>query len=855
MGKYALLIGISEYPDGLTNLPAAVEDVSALQQVLQDKTLGGFDEVKPLINLSAEQMRREIELWYRKLQAKDMALLFFSGHGLKDERRDLYFATNNTEKDREQLVRATAVAARTIHDSIRYSRCKHQIVILDCCFSGAFGDLLAKDDGEVPIQDVLGAEGRVVLTSTSSVGYSFSEEGGEGPSIYTRYLVQGIEKGAADLNGDGWISIGELHEFASGKVQEESPAMSPKIITLKDEGYKLIVARSPQDKPEVKYRKEVEKKARKGKFTIPARRKLNSLRKQYGLAEEVTKAIEEEVLQPYREYQRKLAEYRETLQDCLAAEDKLSWETIVDLKDYQKHLNLKDNDVQSIETELVGQTITLPDENVPKIETRIEEHKSRETSNPAPNFTYKELTQEDISRIFYMKNVKASNGWAYNLEHINEIGGSTDSRVFELFWLASSRGAQAPSPGELIILHQRAKITHIVEILDINAYSNEEGTWRWVRALWMPPSKTDWSQLPHQRDILGFDPPTIVGGATLSFRSKNFSSFWKSWERIELFQNYVWLKLNKQTTLSAQAYQEQQRQPKSQYPTFSFETVRVDDKGNVIETTEGKAECFAEDLGHGLTLEMVRIPSGTFMMGTAEGEQGASGDEYPQHKVTVPEFWMGKFAITQEQWQAVARLKKIERDLETDPANFKGAKRPVEQVSWEDAEEFCKRLSKKTEKEYKLPSEAQWEYACRARTETPFHFGLTITTNLANYRGTDWIVQNKTYPGNYGKGPKGIYREETTEVGSFAIANPFGLYDMHGNVWEWCLDGWHENYKDAPNDGSDWKTSDERKVLRGGSWNDYPDRCRSAYRYRSVLGYYYDPIGFRVVCFPPGHNI
>lgn len=552
MDKYALLIGISEYPDGLTNLPAAVEDVSAFQRVLTDETLGGFDHVEALTDLSAGQMTRTIELWFADRQPDDLALLFFSGHGLKDERRDLYFAANNTEKIREKLVTSTAVSARNVHNFIRYSRCKHQIVILDCCFSGAFGNVLVKDDGTVPIKDILSADGRVVLTSTNSVGYSFEDQDGEGPSIYTRYLVEGIEKGAADLNGDGWISAGELHEFASRKVQEESPAMSPKIITLKDEGYKLIIAKSPKGKPEVKYRKEVEKKVRKGKFTIPARRKLNSLQKQYGLNKEVATAIEEEVLQPYREFQRKLADYRETLQDCLASADNLSRETIIDLKDYQKHLNLKDEDVQAIEKELVGRKITLP--NVALLDQRIEEHKLRESSNPVPNHTYKELTQEDASRILYIKNVKASNGWAYTLKHIEEIGGSADSRVFELFWPDGSKGAKTPSAGELVILHQRAKVTHVVEILDDNVHTNEAGAWRWVRALWMPSPQEDWSQLPHQREILGFEPPTIVGGATLSFQSKNFSSFWKVWQQIELFQGHVWLTLYRQTPLSAKEF-------------------------------------------------------------------------------------------------------------------------------------------------------------------------------------------------------------------------------------------------------------------------------------------------------------
>ncbi|MEM9266279.1 MAG: SUMF1/EgtB/PvdO family nonheme iron enzyme [Cyanobacteria bacterium P01_F01_bin.13] len=295
-----------------------------------------------------------------------------------------------------------------------------------------------------------------------------------------------------------------------------------------------------------------------------------------------------------------------------------------------------------------------------------------------------------------------------------------------------------------------------------------------------------------------------------------------------------------------------QPQITQQYQTFSFKTVRVDEKGKLLETLQKGAEFFTEDLGNGIKLDMVRIPGGTFMMGAAKGEEGASDDEYPQHKVTVPEFWMGKFAITQEQWQAVAKLKKINRNLKSDPANFKGAKRPIEQVSWEEAEEFCKRLSKKSAKKYTLPTEAQWEYACRAETGTPFHFGPTITTDSANYRGTDWQL-SKTYSGAYGKGPHGEFRETTTEVGSFAIANSFGLYDMHGNVWEWCLDHWHDNYTGAPLDGNAWTIdgNSSMRVLRGGSWYHTPVNCRSALRSRVRLDYRNSYIGFRVVCFPP----
>lgn len=290
----------------------------------------------------------------------------------------------------------------------------------------------------------------------------------------------------------------------------------------------------------------------------------------------------------------------------------------------------------------------------------------------------------------------------------------------------------------------------------------------------------------------------------------------------------------------AQARVNEPSAPFLQYPTFSFETVRVNEQGAVIETIAGEAAYFTEELGNGITLDMVRIPGGKFLMGAAQSEAGASADEYPQHEVRVPEFWMGKFAVTQEQWGAVASFTQIDRDLQREPAHFTGAKRPVEKVSWEEAMEFCKRLSQRSEREYTLPSEAQWEYACRAGTTTPFYFGPTVTIDLANYNSAH----------TYGKGPKGKYREQTTEVGRL-WPNGFGLYDMHGNVWEWCLDDWHDSYKGAPADGSEWKSSGERKVLRGGSWHDDPTYCRAAFRLRTSRVLRSNTIGFRVISVSP----
>ena len=271
-----------------------------------------------------------------------------------------------------------------------------------------------------------------------------------------------------------------------------------------------------------------------------------------------------------------------------------------------------------------------------------------------------------------------------------------------------------------------------------------------------------------------------------------------------------------------------------------------------LNWTSGKAQHFLEKLGDGVALDMVQIPAGSFLMGSPDDELERSDAEGPQHSVKVPSFFMGRYPVTQAQWRVVARMKPVNSEIEMklNPSNFEGDDRPVEQVNWFEAQEFCARLSATTPgRIYRLPSEAEWEYACRAGTQTAFCFGETLTTNLANYRGTEWKEVGES--GQYGRGPKGEYREETMPVGRFP-ANDFGLHDLHGNVWEWCEDEWHGSYKGAPEDGSAWvdvEATDERnRVLRGGSWFNYPRHCRSAFRNSDTPGNRVNSYGFRVVC-------
>lgn len=246
------------------------------------------------------------------------------------------------------------------------------------------------------------------------------------------------------------------------------------------------------------------------------------------------------------------------------------------------------------------------------------------------------------------------------------------------------------------------------------------------------------------------------------------------------------------------------------------------------ECRQARAHQQTEDLGGNVILEMVSIPGGTFLMGAADTEEGWFRRESPQHEVTVAPFFMAKYPVTQEQWKAV---------MGNNPSKFEGSKRPVENVSWYDAMDFCERLSQRTGRAYRLPTEGEWEYACRAGTTTPFHFGGIITSELANYDGTRSYVSE----------PTGKYRGETTDVGSFP-PNGFGLHDMHGNVWEWCADPWHENYYGAPSHATIWESQGTAlcRILRGGAWNILPTGCRSAFRDWAEPNIRNDSFGFRV---------
>jgi formylglycine-generating enzyme required for sulfatase activity/uncharacterized caspase-like protein len=627
MARLALLIGVSKYGAGIPALPECVVDVDAMQRVLVHPEMGGFAaaDITVLKNPQRQEMVDAIHQLFSNRKPDDLLLFYFSGHGMMDEDEyKLHLATSGTYTNQNSRVYApSAVEAAYIHQRLNYSKSRRLVLILDCCYSGAFAKEMTKGDSIINLDNYLGGKGRAILTSSTASELSLgakvtTEHGNSGLSIYTRYLVEGMETGAADLDDDGFIGVEELHEYASKRVQEAAPAMNP-MFYPQERGNKIILAKSPKDDSKLKYRKEVEKWVEPplGRISSVARRLLKLKQIELGISPDDAESIEAEVLQPYTELAHKLGEYEKALIEAVESGYPFSPVVEAALKAYYE------------------EGLKLKYEHIAEIEQRI------------------------------LKAVKSS------------------------------------------------------------------------------------------------------------------------------------LKIQ-------------------------FTSVKVDAKGEIIDRPQGEAEIFTEDLGNDVSLTMVKIPGGEFLMGSPTSEEGHRDSESPQHRVKVPEFYMGETLVTQAQWQQI---------MVNNPSRLTGdGKLPVEQVSWLDIQEFCRKLSQQTQRGYRLPSEAEWEYACRAKTTTPFYFGETMTDKLANY---------------------GRQSSKTTPVGKFP-PNAFGLYDLHGNLWEWCQDRWHENYEGAPINESSWLDLDAAenafRVLRGGSWGSDPRLCRSATRINSSPDYRGNYIGFRVVC-------
>jgi formylglycine-generating enzyme required for sulfatase activity/uncharacterized caspase-like protein len=735
--KHALLIGVSSYGEGLTPIPSARLDVEALAEVLRDPRLGGFprEQVVVLQDPQRTPMERAVELLFANRDPEDLLLLYFSGHGFRDDQRQLLLSCSESRKfgegrERGKVQQSTTLRAAQLREYMKNSS-RYQLLILDCCFSGAFAEgMAAKDDGALHLED-FGGEGRAVLTSSASIETSSAPEAGEGLSVYTRFLVEGIRTGAADRQQRGFVDAEDLHLYVSRRVAEAAPAMTPQFFPTRS-GHRIRVCRVRLD-PTVGYRQQLEKlaAARGGELSAASRVILkewraNKLAEGEQISDAQAEQIEAEVLRPWREYAKKKADFAETVAALVAEVDRrqglsaADWAELRQLKDLWK---LKQSDV--------------------------EETLRRHGLDPTTIL----LSAEEIDR------------------QLAEVAAQAKDKADAKRLAREQEQAERQARDQEAQAHAKAKA-------EAERLAKEQGQNRKEPEL----------------------QPLTVSTAVVVQEAR---------EGLSALVGPKWKLRIKKRTLQVQGYRER--------------------------------------LADGVELTMVQIPAGSFLMGSPPLELGPSAYEGPRHQVQLQGFFMGQTPITQAQWQVVAGWQKLQREINSDPAHFKGIHRPVESVFWEDAIEFCQRLSQRFGRTYTLPSEAQWEYACRAGTTTPFHFGATLTPDLAIYNDTD----------AYGEGLKGVDRQETTAVAAFP-ANPWGLYDMHGNVWEWCLDQWHANYQGAPVDGSAWLDSDVNKnnlrLLRGGPGYGNPWDCRSAFRDRDHPDINWDSVGFRVCCLPQGRS-
>lgn len=368
MAKVALLIGVSEYGPELNPLPGAVKDVEAVKQVLQPLEMGGFDEVKLLLNPNPPVMREAIETLFSGRTKNDLVLLFFSGHIVQDDSGKLYFATSITSKSpKAEHIRVSTIPASFVHDLMSNSSCQRQVVILDGCFRNLSAqEMAANNDGTADIKTQLGGEGRTILTSFTAIQNSFNSEGFN-RSVYTRYLVEGIRTGAADLDSDGWISVNELHQYASNKVQSVAPAVKPEFYPSEN-GSKIVLAKALLDNPKLKYRKEAESWIRRGEISEGGRYILSKLAESLRLSSQDCTVIESEVIKPYQEYQEKLQFYKQNFAKVISKDYPLGTQEREELRSLQQSLGLRDEDVAPIE-----ERITLKLANLSPVEDNVDE--------------------------------------------------------------------------------------------------------------------------------------------------------------------------------------------------------------------------------------------------------------------------------------------------------------------------------------------------------------------------------------------------------------------------------------------------------------------------------------------------
>jgi hypothetical protein len=590
MAKFALLIGVSEYEPGLAGLPSAVNDVTAMQQVLTNPDMGEFADadVTALPNPNRQVMEDAIYNLFANRQREDLVLLYFSGHGLVDDGGEFYFASRLTRKEQGRLVPTTATAARSVCGWMEGSRSQQKVVILDSCFSGAFAKgVKAKDSGSVNPVQFLGSKGTAILTASTSTQYALTQEGLD-LSVYTHYLVEGIRTGGADQDNDGFIGMEELHTYASSKVREAAPAMTPEFYPVK-EGYKILLAKSPKDDPQLRYRKEFKLLAEEdeGDFSFINRSYLDDLQRDLALLPEDTAAIETEELEPYRQRRAKVDRYRTVFEGAITKEYPLTEGDRLGLQRLQQLLSLRDEDVVEIEAPLLASKQT-------------EHERQQERDRQAAEQVREQAALVERER--------------QQTEQKRQEQEATESR------------------------EQAAQIKHELQQVEQKRQEQERVEQLRVQATLKQLEPEPIIPLPSHNSVFPKDTEIPIRRRQLL----KWGGFSGSGLVVALIGNEIFKSQQLQSTPSVSI-----KEPKIKAPgagaatmnglpiwTVEFETVLLDVRGKVTQRPSHQAKFVKETLGNGIDLELVNIPAGSFQMGAPSAEAASKKDERPQHSVT-----------------------------------------------------------------------------------------------------------------------------------------------------------------------------------------------------------------------------
>jgi len=795
--KLALLIGNDQYNDDkFTGLTVPQNDVISLKRVLERSDVGAFDQVDSLMNESRVVVEEAIaELFLNNKKPDDLLLLYFSGHGLLDVEGHLYLTLKNTRYD---LPFGTALTPSFINTAMNKSRSQRKVLILDCCHSGAFerGTKGSKGLGTSAVTEQtfeVNGYGREILTSSTATQLSWQGDqviGDTDKSLFTHYLVQGLETGEAAVNGAKDITVGQLYEYTHNQVVKIKPEMKPQRWVDKQQGA-LIIAQNPAPKIQPK---------------VLPQEWLNALsdRRPYVRIGVITNALGDWLVS-------------DDPSEVLAAQL-----TLKDLMEKER-----DYKVREVIEKFLGGT-KLPDVSSDESEKTPGINRSLRAAvfsvlfivviagllfgvmSDQPKKGEAEVkAEQERQKIEADAKAKA--------EQEREV--PEKSRANEINTLLGKAEA-AFANNQLITPEQQSAYDYYLQVLvkDKQNLKVQEGLKKISdKYLGWAKSAIEYSDYTKAREYLAKAKKVLPNNKEVLALQKQISRQIEQ-ERIKRMQG------------------EKERESRMKTGTVFQDILKDGSKAPV----------------------MVVIPAGEFLMGSPKSEKNREKDEGPQRKVRIKKpFAIGKYEITKVQFQYFVEQtsynteaetgggcyywtgEEVEKDSKRDwrnPGFDQTDQHPVACVSWNDVKKYIAWLNKNTEGNYRLPTEAEWEYVARAKTDTPFYFGETINTDQANYDG------NYTY----GNGLKGEYRGETISVGSFPV-NEFGIFDMHGNVWEWTEDCYHDNYKNAPIDGSAWVSGEcSFRVLRGGSWFDTPWYLRSANRTGFYATYRIYDVGFRL---------